>query len=156
MAMAQPSEPSRGHILRLHRERARKKLREVAAHLGVSLQTVSNWELDKQHPSRENLEKLADYYNVSMDVLTQRIIDHSMITDPPEAAGLPAAAVAALLTEAFRAGAEAQTVARAAELLQELQLEAREPPDPEINVSDLDQLRIRLRRVLRRFAREAP
>lgn len=42
---------------------------ELAAELGVTKQSVSNWENDNILPSIEMLKKIADYFSVSTDYL---------------------------------------------------------------------------------------
>ena len=44
----------------------------VAATLKVAAPSVSNWESGKTSPTHDNLEKLADLYNVSVDYLLGR------------------------------------------------------------------------------------
>lgn len=56
----------------------------LADRLGVSKQSVSNWENNNIQPSVELLEKLADYFAVSTDTLLGRypdtVIDASGLT----------------------------------------------------------------------------
>lgn len=56
----------------------------LADRLGVSKQSVSNWENNNIQPSVELLEKLADYFAVSTDMLLGRhpdtVIDASGLT----------------------------------------------------------------------------
>ena len=56
----------------------------LADRLGVSKQSVSNWENNTIQPSVELLEKLADYFAVSTDTLLGRhpdtVIDASGLT----------------------------------------------------------------------------
>ena len=56
----------------------------LADRLGVSKQSVSNWENNNIQPSVELLEKLADYFSVSTDTLLGRhpdtVIDASGLT----------------------------------------------------------------------------
>lgn len=56
----------------------------LADRLGVSKQSVSNWENNNIQPSVELLEKLADYFAVSTDTLLDRhpdtVIDASGLT----------------------------------------------------------------------------
>ena len=47
----------------------------LADRLGVSKQSVSNWENNNIQPSVELLEKLADYFAVSTDTLLGRHLD---------------------------------------------------------------------------------
>ncbi|WP_293008235.1 MULTISPECIES: helix-turn-helix domain-containing protein, partial [unclassified Oscillibacter] len=57
----------------------------LAERLGVSKQSVSNWENNNIQPSVELLERLADFFAVSTDALLGRqpdaVIDVSGLTD---------------------------------------------------------------------------
>jgi transcriptional regulator with XRE-family HTH domain len=57
----------------------------LAKRLGVSKQSISNWENNNIQPSVELLEKLADFFAVSTDTLLGRkpdiLIDASGLTD---------------------------------------------------------------------------
>jgi len=57
----------------------------LAERLGVSKQSISNWENNNIQPSVELLEKLADFFAVSTDTLLGRqpdiLIDASGLTD---------------------------------------------------------------------------
>lgn len=70
------------HRLRLARGITQARLAE---RLGVSKQSVSNWENNNIQPSVELLERLADFFAVSTDVLLGRqpdvLIDASGLTD---------------------------------------------------------------------------
>lgn len=46
--------------------------KELAAFMGVSIQTLFNWENGLFQPSIDNLIKLADYFGVSLDYLVGR------------------------------------------------------------------------------------
>ena len=46
---------ARGATIRALRQRSGRRLRDVAKHLGVTVQTVSGWELGKQSISAQNL-----------------------------------------------------------------------------------------------------
>ena len=48
---------------------------QLADKLGVTKQSVSNWENGNIMPSVEMLEKIADYFNVSIDYLLERTDD---------------------------------------------------------------------------------
>lgn len=54
---------------------------ELANALGVTKQSVSNWENDNILPSIEMLIKIAEYFNVSTDYLLGRSNNHYLITD---------------------------------------------------------------------------
>lgn len=58
--------------LRDCRERAGYSQKQVALILKVKAPSVSNWEKGKTRPTRDNLEKLADLYHVSVDFLMER------------------------------------------------------------------------------------
>lgn len=47
----------------------------VASKLGVSIQSVSNWENDSRAPSRENVMKMAEMYGVSTDYLLGKDVE---------------------------------------------------------------------------------
>lgn len=71
----------------IHRLRVARGITQVelANHLGVSKQSVSNWENNNIQPSIELLERLADYFSVSTDCLLGRdhrpLLDVSGLTD---------------------------------------------------------------------------
>lgn len=44
----------------------------LAKELNISVSAYGNYELDQREPSIENLKKLADFYNVSIDYLVGR------------------------------------------------------------------------------------
>lgn len=46
--------------------------RDVAAYLGVTVATISNYEKNVHSPDYETLVKLADFFDVSTDYLLQR------------------------------------------------------------------------------------
>jgi len=50
-----------------------KTQREVADDLGTSEVGYQNYEISKREPKIETLNKLADYFDVSLDYLTGRI-----------------------------------------------------------------------------------
>ena len=54
--------------------RKEKKLlqKDIAKLLGISVSTYSNWEQGKFEPDNASLQKLADYFNVSVDYLLGR------------------------------------------------------------------------------------
>lgn len=60
--------------MRLKKLREGKKLQksELANILGIKRNTYSAWELGYSEPNIENLKKLADYFEVSIDYLTER------------------------------------------------------------------------------------
>ncbi|WP_408634881.1 helix-turn-helix domain-containing protein [Olegusella massiliensis] len=57
--------------MNMRAERARKSLttKEVAQLVGVSANQISNWELEKQSPSAENIIKLSHLYGCSPEYL---------------------------------------------------------------------------------------
>lgn len=61
-----------GSILKQVREERGIYQKELAAHLSVSVGTVSNYEKGVHAPDPETLCKLAKYYNVSTDFLLGR------------------------------------------------------------------------------------
>lgn len=56
---------------RLKSLRAEKKIKstQLGDAIGVTYNAISQYENEKRNPSRANLEKLADYFNVDMDYL---------------------------------------------------------------------------------------
>lgn len=48
---------------------------ELAAKIGVKQNTISAWVLDKKEPCIENLWRLADYFEISIDYLVGRTND---------------------------------------------------------------------------------
>ena len=45
---------------------------KLALHLGVRKSSVSNWENSVNYPNQETLNRIADYFNVSVDYLLGR------------------------------------------------------------------------------------
>ena len=43
--------------------------KEIAEHIGTSQPSYQNWEKGSRKPSRETIQKLADFFNVSTDYL---------------------------------------------------------------------------------------
>ena len=54
---------------------------ELASSLGVTKQSISNWENDNIMPSIEMLVKLAEYFNVSTDFLLGLSTEHNLRTN---------------------------------------------------------------------------
>lgn len=58
---------------------------ELGKHIGVTKQSISNWENDNIQPSIEMLLKLAEYFSVSTDYILgvndKKILDVSKLTD---------------------------------------------------------------------------
>jgi transcriptional regulator with XRE-family HTH domain len=71
---------------RLRELRAQKKLRQkdLAAKLGVAQTTVANYEQGSRFPGETTLEKIADFFDVSMDYLLGRA-ESSLRPAPPAA-----------------------------------------------------------------------
>ena len=46
--------------------------KEIAASIGISLRSYQRYESGERKPDSDILEKLADYFNVSLDYLTGR------------------------------------------------------------------------------------
>ena len=61
--------------LRECRKNIGKTQREVADDLGMTEVSYQNYELSKNEPKMGALNKLADYFDVSIDYLTGRIDD---------------------------------------------------------------------------------
>jgi len=64
---------------RLKEKRKTKKLtqQDVAEKLGINNTTISKWESDTYEPDAENLKKLAELYDVTVDFLLGRNSDES-------------------------------------------------------------------------------
>jgi methanogenic corrinoid protein MtbC1 len=75
---------------RLRELRARKNLRQkdLAAKLGVAQTTVANYEQGSRFPGEATLERIADFFDVSMDYLLGRA-ESSLRQAPPPAAREP-------------------------------------------------------------------
>lgn len=61
-----------------------KSQAEIADLIGVNKQTISQYERGVRYPKRENMEALADYFNVSIDYLTGKSGVIEMLTTPEE------------------------------------------------------------------------
>lgn len=61
-------------LSRIKELRAEQKLslRELASQLGISYTSLGKYERNEQQPSFETIEKIADYFNVSVDYLLGR------------------------------------------------------------------------------------
>lgn len=57
------------------REQHKIKQADLAKHMGISQGTLSNWETGKHEPGNDHLQKLADYFGVSIDYLMERTVD---------------------------------------------------------------------------------
>ena len=60
------------NIIRELRKRSDMQQKELAAAVGVSVATVSDWETQKKDPSGERLKKLAQVFNVDPLVILGR------------------------------------------------------------------------------------
>jgi len=58
--------------LKKYRKKMNKTQREVANDLGISEVSYQNYELGRREPKVETLNKLADYFGVTIDYLTGR------------------------------------------------------------------------------------
>ena len=61
-----------GERLRQLREENKLSQKELAKYLGVTGRTISYYEYGKRFPSPETLNRIADYFNVSLDWLFGR------------------------------------------------------------------------------------
>ncbi|WP_195264579.1 helix-turn-helix transcriptional regulator [Clostridium sp. 1001275B_160808_H3] len=59
-------------ILKLLRNEKELRQEDVAQKLSIARQTYSSWETGERTPDIENLIKMADFYNVSLDFLVGR------------------------------------------------------------------------------------
>jgi transcriptional regulator with XRE-family HTH domain len=50
---------------------------KIAAIIGTTPQIISDWKTDRKNPSIFMLERIADYFNVSVDFLIGRVTDES-------------------------------------------------------------------------------
>ncbi len=66
------------------RERAGLTQKEIALSLGVSVQSVSNWEVGNREPSIEVILKICNLCNVSADSLLGRVPFEVKKEAPPE------------------------------------------------------------------------
>ncbi len=64
-----PQATDLGSVLRNHRYNAGLRPKEVAVHVGRSVQTVTGWEKNKRAPSVAQLGQLASLYGVSIGEL---------------------------------------------------------------------------------------
>ena len=55
-------------------------LDELSKMIGVSDQTISNWERGKNQPGIKNLIKLADIFDISIDYLVGRDVDELLLS----------------------------------------------------------------------------
>lgn len=64
-----------GEQLKTHRQRAQMSQEELADHIYVSRQTISNWENNKTYPDVNSLVLLSEVFQVSLDKLIKGDID---------------------------------------------------------------------------------
>lgn len=64
-----------GEQLKTHRQRAQMSQEELADHIYVSRQTISNWENNKTYPDVNSLVLLSAVFQVSLDKLIKGDID---------------------------------------------------------------------------------
>lgn len=69
------------------REQNGKLQREVASSLNRSKECISAWELGKTEPSIDDLKKLADYFNCSVDYLIGREDEFGVIKNSAASSG---------------------------------------------------------------------
>ncbi|AXY25513.1 transcriptional regulator [Suicoccus acidiformans] len=65
-----------GHLLREARLQSGLTQEKVAEEIGVSRQSISNWENDKTYPDLMNVIHLSNLYQVSLDVLLKGSEDY--------------------------------------------------------------------------------
>ncbi len=58
-----------GNRLKELREKKNMYQKELAAELGVTMQTISGWEINRTTPDYEMLIKIANFFQVSIDYL---------------------------------------------------------------------------------------
>ena len=64
-----------GKQIRMYRQEAQLSQEELADHLYVSRQTISNWENDKSYPDVNSLVLLSEVFHISLDKLIKGDID---------------------------------------------------------------------------------
>ena len=67
--------------LKALRKRAHMTLEDVAALIGVSYQTISNWEKGITEPDINSIKKLASYFQVTTDYLLEQDGDDAYMLD---------------------------------------------------------------------------
>ena len=67
--------------LKVLRKRAHMTLEDVAALIGVSYQTISNWEKGITEPDINSIKKLASYFKVTTDYLLEQDGDDAYMLD---------------------------------------------------------------------------
>lgn len=67
--------------LKVLRKRAHMTLEDVAALIGVSYQTISNWEKGITEPDINSIKKLASYFQVTTDYLLEQDGDDAYMLD---------------------------------------------------------------------------
>lgn len=73
-----------GNRLRAARQEAGLTQAQAAQHVGVTAQTIRNWETARNEPPHTAIQQLADEYNVSVDALLQDVIDPPIPTRPAQ------------------------------------------------------------------------
>ena len=63
---------------------AGKSQAELADLIHVNKQTISQYERGVRYPKKENMEALADYFNVSIDYLTGKVNVTQIVLTPEE------------------------------------------------------------------------
>ena len=63
-----------GDKLRIARKMAGYRQDDIADKLNIQRQAISMWECNRNAPTRDNLEKLAEIYNVDIDYLKQDVM----------------------------------------------------------------------------------
>lgn len=69
------------NIIRELRKRANLQQKELAAEVGVSVATVSDWETQKKDPSGDRLRKLSQIFNVDELVILGALSPSAKIED---------------------------------------------------------------------------
>ncbi len=69
-----------GHYIAVRRKHMRMTQEDMAEKIGVSKSAIAKWEVDGGLPDRDNLKRLAEVINVSVDDL-HRVIDHAELED---------------------------------------------------------------------------
>jgi transcriptional regulator with XRE-family HTH domain len=73
-----------GDNIRALRERRGMTPKTLAKRMGVTVQSVSQWETNKYKPGQKNREKLCDFLGVTLDELASRRLPTETSGTPPE------------------------------------------------------------------------
>lgn len=69
-----------GEMLRLLREANKLTQQELGIQLGVRKQTISNWEKENVYPPIEQVLKMANIFNCTLDYMFSRTVEYKINT----------------------------------------------------------------------------